>query len=168
MMNENDLSAACRALSAAAGRNLTERGAHAAAAESLTGGMVSSFIVDVPGASQWFTEGCVTYTDEAKMRRLGVPEDILRRSTAVSSETARAMAEGLLRCSGADIAVATTGVAGPGPDADGHPEGLVFIGGATRSGSVTKELALAGSRRGIRLQAALSALTLLYKLSELV
>ena len=167
-MTEAETNAACRALAEAAGRILIKKQARAAVAESLTGGMLASKIVDVPGASNWFIEGCVTYTDEAKTRRLGVPEGVLAAHTAVSRETARAMAEGELRLSGGDIAVSTTGLAGPGPDGYGRPAGLVFIGGASEKGSVTKELSLTGTRAEIRAQTVFEALKLLYKLAELI
>lgn len=167
-MTEAELNAACRALAEAAGRMLMKKQARAAVAESLTGGMLASKIVDIPGASNWFIEGCVTYTDEAKARRLGVPEEVLSAHSAVSRETARAMAEGELRLSGSDIAVSTTGLAGPGPDEFGRPAGLVFIGGATLKGSVTKELSLTGTRAEIRAQTVFEALKLLCKLAELV
>ena len=168
MMSEAENRAACRALAAAAGQILKQKRAHAAVAESLTGGMLASRIVDVPGASGWFIEGCVTYTDEAKMRRLGVSEEVIRSCTAVSRETAGAMAQGELSASGADIAVSTTGLAGPGPDEYGRPAGLVFIGGATAKGSVTRQLTLSGTREQIREATALEALKLLYKLAELI
>ena len=164
MMTEAENRAACRALAAAAGQILKQKQAHAAVAESLTGGMLASRIVDVPGASGWFIEGCVTYTDEAKMRRLGVSEEVIRSCTAVSRETA----QGELSASGADIAVSTTGLAGPGPDEYGRPAGLVFIGGATAKGSVTRQLTLSGTREQIREATALEALKLLYKLAELI
>lgn len=165
---KHDIASACRALSAAAGRLLVEKRAHAAVAESLTGGLVASRIVDVSGASQWFSEGCVTYTDSAKENRLGIDPKLIEEHTAVSRETARAMAEGMLLSSGADAAVSTTGLAGPGPDESGRPAGLVFIGGATKKGSVTRELMLSGSRDEIRSFAAFEALKLLYKLAELI
>lgn len=149
-------------------RLLTGASAHAASAESLTGGLLASEIVRVAGSSRWFLEGCVTYTDEAKARRLSVDPALLREHTAVSRPVAKAMAEGMLLTSGADIAVSTTGLAGPGPDEYGRPAGLVFIGGATKSGSVTRELELKGTRLEIRQSAVLEALLLLRELARLV
>ena len=142
-----------------------EKGLSCAAAESLTGGLVSSEIVRVPGVSSWFSEGRVTYTDEAKERLLGVSPATLKEHTAVSRETARAMAEGLLALSGADIAVSATGLAGPGPDEKGRPAGLVFIGGAIENGSVVREYRFEGSRLEIRQQAAYAALSLMRALA---
>lgn len=147
---------------------MIEKGASAAAAESLTGGLISSEIVRVPGVSAWFKEGCVTYTDEAKEARLGVPAKLLEEHTAVSRPAARAMAEGELKRSGADIAVSATGLAGPGKDEYGRDAGLVFIGGATKKGSVTKELRLEGDRLQIRQAAACEAVKLLKELAKLI
>lgn len=106
---------------------LAARGSTLAVAESCTGGMLCSMIVDVPGASRVFTEGFVTYSNEAKTARLGVPADILARYGAVSEETAGAMARGLRQRSGTDYAVAITGIAGPGGGAADKPVGLVYI-----------------------------------------
>jgi PncC family amidohydrolase len=142
-----------------------EKGLSCAAAESLTGGLISSEIVRVPGVSGWFIEGRVTYTDAAKERMLGVSPTTLAEHTAVSRETARAMAEGLLALSGADIAVSATGLAGPGPDELGRPAGLVFIGGALKTGSAVREYHFDGSRLEIRQQAAYAALSLMKALA---
>lgn len=163
--NETEFEKACSALVRETGELLVSLGAHAAAAESLTGGLISSEIVRVPGSSRWFCEGCVTYTDAAKMRRLGVRTETLEAHTAVSRETAGEMALGMLVTSGADIAVASTGLAGPGPDEYGREPGLVFIGGANRSGYVVKRLALSGSRTEIRQSAAYEALVLMCALA---
>ncbi|MBR3487198.1 MAG: nicotinamide-nucleotide amidohydrolase family protein [Clostridia bacterium] len=164
--NENAFEAACGAVVTEISALMNEKSATAAAAESLTGGLISSEIVRVPGVSSWFAEGCVTYTDGAKMRRLTVSPVTLAQHTAVSRETAREMAEGMRASSGADIAVSATGLAGPGPDELGRPAGLVFIGGAAPHGSVTKELALSGSRLEIRQQAAYEALKLMLGLAK--
>lgn len=166
--NEAAFSAACTELVKAAADMLTEKGAHAAAAESLTGGLISSEIVRVAGSSRWFCEGCVTYTDAAKARRLDISPELIEKHTAVSAPVARAMAEGMLASSGADAAVSATGLAGPGPDEFGRGAGLVFIGGAVREGCVVKELRLSGSRLEIRQQAAYEALKLLSELAKLV
>lgn len=166
--SREEFEAACGSLVYGTGRILKEKRAHAACAESLTGGLLSSCIVDVPGASEWFAEGCVTYSNEAKIGRLGVSPAVIAEHTAVSRETARAMAEGELFASRADIAVSTTGLAGPGPDELGREAGLVFIGGATKKGSVTRELALSGSRTEIRRQTVYEAIKLLYALAKLV
>lgn len=164
--NESEFEAAATALVEATSSIMNAKAARAASAESLTGGLLASEIVRVPGVSAWFCEGCVTYTDAAKERRLAVSPALLREHTAVSRPVARAMAEGELAASHADIAVSTTGLAGPGPDELGREAGLVFIGGATAKGSVTRELHLDGSRLQIRQQAVIEALKLLYKLAK--
>ena len=165
---KNELLAECRRFAARAGKILAAKHAHASAAESLTGGLIASLIVDVPGASRWFSEGCVTYTDGAKARRLDIDPALIAAHTAVSREVALAMAEGMRRTSGSDISVSVTGLAGPGPDELGRPAGLVYMGGAAGNGSVTKELRLSGSREEIRLLTARAALKLLTELAKLV
>ena len=166
--NEAEFEAACTKLVKSIASQLNEKLRCAACAESLTGGLVASEIVRIPGSSCWFLEGCVTYTDRAKAERLGVSPAILKEHTAVSRQTAKAMAEGMLITSHADAAVSTTGLAGPGPDELGRPAGLVFIGGATRNGSVTRELHLCGTRLQVRQQAAYEALKLLDGLVKLI
>lgn len=147
---------------------MTEKGASAAAAESLTGGLIASEIVGVPGVSKWFRECAVTYTDEAKIRRLGVSAKLIEEHTAVSRPVARLMAEGELKAADADIAVSATGLAGPGKDELGRDAGLVFIGGAMKNGSVTRELRLAGSRLAIRRATAYEAVKLMKALAKLI
>ena len=164
--SEADFAAYASALVERIGEALIEKGASAACAESLTGGLLASEIVRVPGVSKWFREGCVTYSDAAKENRLRVDPAVIEAHTAVSRQTAKLMAEGELEASGADLAVSTTGLAGPGRDELGRPAGLVFIGGATEKGSVTKELRLAGSRLGIRRSAVCAALELMLGLTK--
>jgi nicotinamide-nucleotide amidase len=101
------------ALAAELGRRLAARGAFAATAESCTGGLVAGAITAIPGSSGWFDRGFVTYSNEAKRELLGVEPETLTRHGAVSEATARAMAEGSVRASRADVAVAITGIAGP-------------------------------------------------------
>lgn len=154
-MNEN-LSPQEAAVSA-----LRQKGLTAAAAESCTGGLVSAMLVDVPGASQVFLEGAVTYSNGAKIHRLGVSEETLARCGAVSAETAREMARGMRKSSGADIAVSTTGIAGPAGGTAEKPVGLVYIGCAAKGGVTAEELRLCGSRSEIRARAAGRALEIL-------
>jgi nicotinamide-nucleotide amidase len=111
-----------------------ERGKTIATAESCTGGMVASRITNVPGSSAVFRYGWVTYADEAKTGELGVPAELLAAHGAVSEEVARAMAEGALAASGAEVAVAVTGIAGPDGGTPGKPVGLVWFGLARRGG----------------------------------
>jgi nicotinamide-nucleotide amidase len=110
------------------------RGWHIVTAESCTGGLVSGALTDVAGSSDVFDRGFVTYSYPAKNAMLGVPEAMLRAHGAVSEEVARAMAEGAIAASGADLAVAVTGVAGPGAS-EAKPEGLVWFAVATVAGS---------------------------------
>ena len=115
---------------------LTANKATLAIAESCTGGLLANRITDVPGSSLVFIEGNVTYSNEAKMRTLGVSAELFSTVGAVSEEVARAMAEGALKRSGATYALSTTGIAGPDGGTDQKPVGTVFIGLASR-GSAT-------------------------------
>jgi nicotinamide-nucleotide amidase len=110
------------------------RGWRIAAAESCTGGLLSAAITDIAGSSDVFDRGFVTYSYPAKTAMLGVPPAMLAAHGAVSEPVARAMAEGALAASDADLAVAITGVAGPGAS-EAKPEGLVFFATATRAGT---------------------------------
>jgi nicotinamide-nucleotide amidase len=105
-------------------------------AESCTAGLLAAVLAEPPGAGQHLHGGFVTYTKDQKTIALGVPAEMLRRETAVSANVARAMAEGALARSGAELSVSVTGVAGPEPDEDGNPVGLVHIAAARRNGAV--------------------------------
>lgn len=141
---------------------LAKNGLKLAVAESCTGGMIASRLISVPGSSEWFIEGAVTYSPEAKMRRLGVKAETLEKYTVVSAETAKEMAEGIRLSSGADIGISTTGYAGPSGVAD--QVGQVFIGVSHKDGTQAYEFNLKGSRERIRGTATLNALNLLRKL----
>ncbi len=132
-----------------------------ACAESCTGGLLSSMIVDVPGASDVLLEGAVTYSNEAKMRRLAVPEAVLAQHGAVSEACARAMAEGMRRTSGADFALATTGIAGPGGGTPDKPVGLIYAALASDSGVTVETYHLKRDRALNRRTTALNALDML-------
>lgn len=120
---------------------LTTRGETLAIAESCTGGGVANRITNVPGASAIFLQGFVTYANEAKTRALGVPAPMIADHGAVSEAVAKAMAEGARNASGADFAVSTTGVAGPGGGTEDKPVGTVFIAVASRhNDTVTEKL----------------------------
>ena len=123
---------------------------HLATAESLTGGMVGAVVTAVPGASRVYVGGIVAYTDEQKASLLGVSEDALLRSGAVSGEVAAAMADGCRTRLGADIGVATTGVAGPASDSRGTPVGTVFIAVSTPQAKAVVPLRLSGDRGAVR------------------
>jgi nicotinamide-nucleotide amidase len=103
-----------------------------AVAESCTAGALSVLLADAPGAAERFHGGFVVYTKENKTAALGVPPSLIAARTAVSPDVAKAMASGVLDRSPAEIAVAITGVAGPEPDEDGNPVGLVYVGVAAR------------------------------------
>jgi nicotinamide-nucleotide amidase len=121
-------------LAARVGRQLLKSRRGVATAESCTGGWIAKALTDIAGSSQWFTEGFVTYSNESKVQRLGVPRSALRNDGAVSEATARAMAAGALRRTGAQLAVAVTGIAGPGGAVPGKPVGTVWFGWAERRG----------------------------------
>lgn len=105
-----------------------------ACAESCTGGLICALLTEIPGASEVFTHGFVTYANQAKIRMLGVPEALLEANGAVSEPVARAMAEGALAVAGVDLALATTGIAGPGGGTPAKPVGLVHIAVASSTG----------------------------------
>ena len=132
------------------GSMLVEKGLTIATAESCTGGMVAAKLINYPGISASILEGVVTYSNEAKIRRLGVKEDTLNTVGAVSEETAKQMAEGVARTSGADIGIATTGIAGPGGGTQEKPVGLVYIAMYYNEEIEVKKLNLNGSRQRIR------------------
>ena len=138
------LEAACSAL-------LRERGMTLASAESCTGGQIAQRMTALPGASQVYRGGVVSYWTDMKADVLGVSREILDRYGAVSEQTARAMAQGARRITGADAAVSVTGVAGPDPDERGNGVGLVFIGLDTPEGTFCRRCDF-GRRRRDRIQ----------------
>jgi nicotinamide-nucleotide amidase len=135
---------------------LRERGLRMAVAESLTGGMLAARLIGVPGASEVLSAGYVTYAPEAKVRDLNVPADTIERFGVVSKETAMAMAEGARARAGADLAVSTTGEAGPQPAET--EVGDVCIGLAWRGGSTAWAITTGGSREMIRRRTCTAAL----------
>lgn len=142
----------------AAGRALTQRGLTVATAESCTGGLVAAKLVNYPGISAALNEAHVTYANAAKVRYCGVRPETLDAFGAVSEQTAREMAQGLRERSGADIAVSTTGLAGPGGGTPEKPVGLVYVGCADARGVRVERLTLSGDRQKVRELAALRAL----------
>ncbi len=114
-------------LEAIIGRLLSEKNKKLALAESCTGGLIGHRITNVSGSSNYLLEGMITYTNEAKIKRLGVPKDTIDNYGAVSKETAIAMAEGMRKVSGADFALAVTGIAGPTGGTKNKPVGLTYI-----------------------------------------
>ncbi|MEN1976040.1 CinA family protein [Cellulomonas sp. P4] len=128
---------------------LRDRGWTVAVAESLTGGLVAAALVDVPGASQSLRGGVVAYATDVKGSVLGVDRELLAAHGAVHPEVARQMAERVRALLGADVGLATTGVAGPEPQ-DGFSPGTVHVAVATPAGTVVRTLALVGGRAAIR------------------
>jgi len=143
------------------GAMLKQRGLTLAVAESCTGGLVCDKITNVPGSSEYFESGCITYSNESKERLLGVNSGTISEKGAVSSETAAEMAGGIRKNSGCDIGLATTGIAGPGGATPQKPVGLVFVALEDQFGTVVKELKLAGSRKRIKQRSAQTVLDLL-------
>jgi competence/damage-inducible protein CinA-like protein len=137
---------------------LKERRLRVALAESCTGGMLAARLTSVPGASAFFERGCVTYSNASKSDLLGVDPRLIEAHGAVSEEVARAMAEGARKTSGADLAVAITGIAGPDGGSPEKPVGLVFIALAGAAGDRVRRLQLIGDRDRIRRQACVIAL----------
>ena len=133
---------------------LKARGLTLATAESCTGGLTAKRLTDVPGASAVILGGVVSYTNGVKERALGVPHDMLEEYGAVSEPVARAMAEGVRRLTGADIALSVTGVAGPDKDDRGHDVGTVYIALSAQNETTVQLLHLSGGRSAIRAAAA--------------
>ncbi len=154
---------ALRDRAAALIRAYTEAGLMVATAESCTGGLVAGLLTDIAGSSRVVERGFVTYSNEAKMELIGVPADLIAAHGAVSEPVARAMAEGALARSRANVAVAITGIAGPGGGSEQKPVGLVHFGLAAK-GRATRHLERRYGdlgREAVRVSAVAEALGLL-------
>jgi nicotinamide-nucleotide amidase len=143
---------------------LRARGLTLATAESCTGGLVAGRLTEVPGSSDVFVGSVVAYTDAVKRAQLGVEDEVLREHGAVSAESAAAMARGARERLVADVAVAVTGVAGPGGATEDKPVGLVFLHASGPMGEQALRLDLPGDRETIRVRAAVAALHLVRQL----
>lgn len=143
------------------------RGLKVATAESCTGGLVAGALTAIAGSSDVVDRGFVTYSNEAKHEMLGVPLETLKRYGAVSRQTAEAMASGALTKSSADLAVAVTGIAGPGGGSADKPVGLVHFAAASRSGTTMHAAKRYGEigRDEVRHQSVLQALAMLSELA---
>jgi nicotinamide-nucleotide amidase len=143
------------------------RGLHVATAESCTGGLVAAALTEIAGSSDVVECGFVTYSNAAKEAMLGVPATVLERHGAVSRETAEAMAAGALAISGADLAVAITGIAGPGGGSEEKPVGLVHFAAAARDGRHIHREKRFGDvgRSAVRAQSVAEALAMLETLA---
>ena len=157
-----DTDADLQRLAARVGRHLTKTHRGVATAESCTGGWIAKTLTDIAGSSSWFVEGFVTYSNESKVRRLDLTYVMLKENGAVSEATVRAMAAGALRRSKAQVAVAVTGIAGPGGAVPGKPVGTVWLGWATRRSSAIRVAAqlrhFRGDRESVRRKAVRAAL----------
>lgn len=130
-------------------------------AESCTGGMVAAKLISYPGISSAFLEGAVTYSNEAKIRRLGVKKETLDVYGAVSEETAREMVEGIAKESSSNTSIATTGIAGPGGGTNEKPVGLVYIAVHVNDNTTIEKCNFSGNREEVRVSATNYALKML-------
>jgi nicotinamide-nucleotide amidase len=144
------------------------RGLKIATAESCTGGLVAGALTDIAGSSDVVDRGFITYSNAAKQQMLGVSAKILREHGAVSRETAQAMARGALGKADADLAVAITGIAGPGGGSENKPVGLVHFAAAARSGALAHKEMRYGDigRAEVRGKSVLEALRMLKQMAE--
>ena len=152
-------------LAARVGRRLLRRGMRAVTAESCTAGWIAKALTDTAGSSQWLDSGYVTYSNEAKRRALGVSGRTLRRFGAVSEQTVREMARGALRVSGAEVAIAVSGIAGPDGGTPEKPVGTVWFCVARRRGRAavlsTARERFGGGREAVRRKSVGRALRLI-------
>ena len=137
---------------------LIEKNLTISIAESCTGGLVSSTLINYPGISSVFIEGCITYSNESKINRLGVNQEVLKKYGAVSKEIAKEMAEGIARNFNTNVAISTTGIAGPGGGTSEKPVGLVYIGIYINGKTTVKKYLLNGNRQEIRSMATENAI----------
>lgn len=147
-------------------RLLKKYGYRLTTAESATGGMIASMLVNVPGISEFFEEGYVTYSDAAKVKMIHVNPDTIKTYGVVSSQTAEDMAESAARTAGCDAALSVTGVAGPDGGTEECPVGLVYIGCFLNGKTVVTRHQFQGERMAVRTAAAEEALWLLIKCLE--
>jgi nicotinamide-nucleotide amidase len=137
-------------IEAIVGEMLVKRNITISTAESCTGGLLAGTLINYPGISSVFMEGAITYSNEAKMKRLGVKEETLQKYGAVSQETAEEMAVGIARASGTEIGISVTGIAGPEGGTEEKPVGLVYVGLYIKGKVKVKKLNLFGDRQKIR------------------
>jgi nicotinamide-nucleotide amidase len=140
------------------GKLLAEAGKTVSVAESCTGGLIGERLTDVAGSSKYFIEGAITYANEAKIKTLNVPHEIIEKHGAVSAETAEAMARGMREKSQTDYAVSVTGIAGPSGGSDEKPVGTVFVGYSDAEQTKSIKVILPGDRFLIRWRASQTAL----------
>jgi nicotinamide-nucleotide amidase len=133
-------------------------------AESCTGGMIAGTLINYPGISEVFLEGCVTYSNEAKHRRLGVKNETLEKFGAVSAETAEEMAIGIAKTAETNTSIVTTGIAGPGGATKDKPVGLVYIGTYVNGKVKVEKHIFKGDRQKVRLQATITGIDMLRRM----
>lgn len=148
-------------LESVVGRLLLRQRKTLSVAESCTGGLIGKIITDQPGSSSYFLESVTAYSDQSKIRRLGVKKKTLSAFGAVSKEVAREMALGIKRTSGSDFSLSVTGIAGPDGGSPAKPVGLVYIGCSGRKRTFVREFRFSGDRGWIRHRSALIALDIL-------
>ena len=148
-------------LSRRVGEILRARGLTLSVAESCTGGLLGDCLTDVPGSSDYFFGGVLSYSNDAKQRLLGVSDDTLATYGAVSAECARQMAQGVRRLLHTDLGVSVTGIAGPGGGTDGKPLGLTYLCLATADREIDRSELWQGDRRANKESSALAALHIL-------
>ncbi|NLB61121.1 MAG: CinA family protein [Clostridiales bacterium] len=145
------------------GESLTKQHKTVATAESITGGLIASTLVSIPNCSNWFLQGCVTYSNESKSDRLNVDNNTLIAYGAVLKQVAIEMAKGIRETAKSDIGISTTGYAGPAGGDVHNPVGTVFIGISTENKSTAYKVKLLGNRNQVRKQATILALLFLQK-----
>ncbi len=145
------------------GKMLASAGKTVSAAESCTGGLISSLFTSIPGSSEYYLGSVTSYANSVKSGVLGVPEEIIRKNGAVSEECVKAMAEGVRRITGSDFSVATSGIAGPGGGSEEKPVGLVWIAVSSQMGTEACRMVFKGDRKRNIDRFAANALNLLRK-----
>ena len=153
------------ALAVRVGEALRSRGWHIATAESCTGGLLASWLTDVPGSSDYVLGGVVAYANEAKHALLGVREATLERHGAVSAACARELAQGARTRFGAALAIGITGIAGPGGGSPGKPVGLTYLAAARERDVIVERHNFVGERAAVKRAAVQAALALILRLT---
>ncbi|EKQ50449.1 MULTISPECIES: competence/damage-inducible protein A [unclassified Clostridium] len=143
---------------------LIEKNLTISTAESCTGGMIASSLINYPGISEVFLEGAVTYSNEAKHNRLGVSNETLNKYGAVSEETAKEMAIGIAKTAKTDVSIVTTGIAGPEGGTEEKPVGLVYIGVYVQGEVTVQRCIFKGNRNKVRLQATITGMDMLRRI----
>ena len=166
LMRDEKAEGATASLEQLLGDRLLQGGLTVAVAESCTGGLISHRITNVPGASQYFLLGTVAYSNECKVKQLGIDRALLEQFGAVSRDGALAMARGIREVARSDIGVGVTGIAGPGGGMPDKPVGLVFIAAVADRHERVERYVFGGTRDAVKQQASDAALTLILDVAE--